>query len=392
MTAVFLGAGTVVVGLYLFAGQAFTQNIESPLPRVPLAPAGNPTTPGKVALGRLLFWDPELSGSRDVACATCHHPDFGYADNRDLSIGVTGVGLGAGRRFAEGTTIPFVKRNSPTVLNTAFNGIAEDGQYAPSLAPMFWDMRARSLETQALEPLKSLEEMRGTSYPEDQAVGVVVARLAAIEEYRTLFAAAFGTAPAVTAENLGKALAAFQRSLSATNAPFDRHMRGERGAMSEAAVRGMERFQQIGCANCHKGPMFSDYKMHVLGVPDNGLLAVSDGGAEGAYAFRTASLRNLRYTAPYMHSGVLEDLQDVLRFYNRVQRGGDNRGGGRNRGGARNANVSREQLDPLLRQLRGVGRGNGDLLAFLDALNDDGFDRTLPARVPSGLPVGGNIR
>ena len=387
MTAVFLGAGTVIVGLYLFAGQAFTQGIDSPLPRVPLAPADNPTTPERVALGRLLFWDPELSGSRDVACATCHHPDFGYAENRDLSIGVTGVGLGASRRFAEGTTIPFVKRNSPTVLNTAFNGIAEDGQYAPSLAPMFWDLRARSLETQALEPLKSLEEMRGTSYPEDQAVGVVVARLAAIEEYRTLFAAAFGTEPAVTADNLGKALAAFQRSLSATNAPFDRYMRGERGAMSEAAVRGMDRFQRIGCVNCHKGPMFSDYKLHVLGVPDNRLLTQTDaGGVDGGYAFRTASLRNLRYTAPYMHSGVLEDLQDVLRFYNRVQRGGGNRPG------ARNTNVSRDQLDPLVRQLRGVGRGNGDLLAFLDALNDEAFDRTIPARVPSGLAVGGNIR
>jgi cytochrome c peroxidase len=169
-------------------------------------------------------------------------------------------------------------------------------------------------------------------------------------------------------------------------------MRGETGAMSDAAVRGMDRFRNIGCVNCHKGPMFSDYTLHVLGVPDNGQLAESDAGAEGGYAFRTASLRNLRYTAPYMHSGVLEDLQDVLRFYNRVQRGGGNRGGGGNRADARNANVSRDQLDPLLRQLRGVGRGNGDLLAFLDALNDDGFDRTIPARVPSGLPVGGRIQ
>ena len=216
-----------------------------------------PGQPPKVALGRLLFWDPVLSGPRDVACGTCHHPEFGYAENRDLSIGVTGSGLGQRRRFATGSSIPLVKRNSQTILNVAFVGSDEHGNYDPATAPMFWDVRAKGLEAQALEPLKALEEMRGRTYAEDKAVDAVVARLNATQ------------------------------------------------------LAGMRRFERIGCANCHNGPMFSDYKLHVLGVRDNPALP-TDPGAEGRYAFRTASLRNLRFTAPYMHSGIFNTLEDVL--------------------------------------------------------------------------------
>lgn len=189
MTGVLLAGAAGAVLLY-FSADAGSQEIGTPLPRTVRAPADNPTTPAKVALGRLLFWDPALSGPRDVACATCHHPRFGYAENRDLSIGVTGVGLGHGRRFAADASIPLVKRNSQTVLNVAFNGSDLGGEYDAASAPMFWDVRARSLETQALEPLKALEEMRGRTYPEEKAVDTVVARLEAIAEYRRLFAAA----------------------------------------------------------------------------------------------------------------------------------------------------------------------------------------------------------
>jgi cytochrome c peroxidase len=352
------------------------------LPSAAHAPADNPGTPDKVALGRLLFWDPILSGRQDVACATCHHPHFGYAENRDLSIGVDGVGLGASRHFRAGSTIPFVKRNSQTILNAVFNGISDGGAYDPTTAPMFWDVRARSLESQALEPVKTLEEMRGDAYTEANAVARVTTRLNANAEYRRLFAGAFNS-QAITGDQLGKALAAFQRSLTANNAPFDRYMRGDAGAMTDAQVRGMQRFARVGCINCHHGPMFSDYQVHVLGVPDNPRLPVSDTGVEQRYAFRTASLRNLAYTAPYMHSGVFDSLRDVLEFYDDVS--------GR-RGRARNAHVSREQLDPLLRQLRDPDDRAGDLIAFLQALSDDSFDRTIPGRVPSGLPPGGNIR
>jgi cytochrome c peroxidase len=352
------------------------------LPAVIQATADNPGTADKIALGRLLFWDPILSGRQDVACATCHHPRFGYAENRDISIGVTGIGLGASRHFQHEGAVPFVKRNSQTILNAAFNGISDGGAYNPSRAPMFWDLRATGLEAQALEPIKTLEEMRGDAYPQDAAVGRVVSRLNANAEYRRLFARAFGGQQPVTSIQLGKALAAFQRSLTAHNAPFDRYMRGDADALTDAELRGMRRFERIGCINCHHGPMFSDYQVHVLGVPDNPKLPVSDAGVDGTYAFRTASLRNLTYTAPYMHSGVFDSLRDVLEFYDDVS--------GR-RGRARNLHVSREQLDPLVRRLRDPDDRAGDLIAFLEALTDDTFDRAVPAAVPSGLKPGGNI-
>ncbi len=387
-------AGVLLVGvscaaLLYFTTDAGSQEIGTPLPQAVKAPADNPTTPAKVTLGRLLFWDPVLSGPRDVACATCHHPRFGYAENRDLSIGVSGVGLGHRRRFAADDSIPLVKRNSQTILNVAFSGSDIDGAYDPAAAPMFWDVRTRSLELQALEPLKALEEMRGRTYAEERAVETVISRVDAIPEYRRLFTAAFGGERAVTAVNLGRALAAFQRTLTAANAPFDRYMRGDRDAMSASQQRGMRRFERIGCVRCHNGPMFSDYKLHVLGVPDNPALPASDTGAGergtgDRYAFRTASLRNLAFTAPYMHTGIFQTLEDVLDFYDDV----DSR-----RGDDRNPNVTREELDPLLRQLRGVDDDDEDLIAFLEnALSDPGFDRTIPARVPSGLPIGGRIQ
>ena len=352
----------------------------SALPQVVTAPPGNQPSSAKAALGKLLFWDPILSGSKDVACAACHHPKFGYAENLDISIGVNGVGLGNARQFAFPNSIPFVKRNSQTILNTAFNGIDSQGRYNPSTAPMFWDLRAQGLEAQALLPIKTLEEMRGHAYSEEDALDTVVSRLRAVPEYRLLFTRAFGSDAAISAENLGKALAAFQRTLLANNSPFDRYMRGDPGAMTGAQIQGMRRFERAGCANCHSGPMFSDYQLHVLAIPDNRKLPESDQGANQTYAFRTASLRNLAYTAPYMHSGVFRTLDDVLDFYDDARRR------------PRNRNVGRDQLDPLLRRLRGVDDSEEEIIEFLSALNDDSFDRTIPTRVPSGLHPGGRIK
>jgi cytochrome c peroxidase len=350
------------------------------------APPDNPSTSERVALGRLLFWDPILSGQKDVACATCHHPSFGYSDGLDLSIGANGAGLGPARAFVPGHAARPVKRNSQTVLNVAFNGLTADGQSNPAVAPMFWDLRVRSLEAQALEPLKAQDEMRGATYPEDGAVPGVVSRLNAIDEYRRLFARAFAERSPVNERNLGRALAAFERTLVVSNTPFDRYMRGDRTALSAEQVSGMERFQSVGCVDCHSGPMFSDFSTHVLGVPDNPKLPASDPGVDKAYAFRTPSLRNLSATAPYMHNGMFATLQEVVGFYRRISRGGG-RGGG-----AFNSQVSRDQIDPLVRQLNMRGRGQGDLIAFLRALDDPNFDRTVPDRVPSGLPVGGQLQ
>jgi cytochrome c peroxidase len=352
------------------------------LPAQPSAPADNPSTPERVALGRLLFWDPVLSGQRDVACATCHHPAFGYSDGIDLSIGANAAGLGPARAFVAGHTARPVKRNSQTILNVAFNGLTAAGESTAASAPMFWDVRARGLEAQALEPLKAVDVMRGRAYPEDRAVPAVVSRLNAIPEYRRLFAGAFGGATPVSEQNLGRALAAFQRTLVASNTPFDRYMRGETTALTAEQVRGMEQFQSVGCINCHSGPMFSDFATHVLGVPDNPKLTESDSGVNKTYAFRTPSLRNLSVTAPYMHNGAFATLPEVVGFYRRIS------------GGARGANsqVSRDQIDPIARELNMRGRGQPDLLAFLRALDDPSFDRTVPERVPSGLTVGGRLK
>ena len=409
-TGLLVAAATVAVLFFLEAG-AVGQEAQFPvdgehtvsaLPLTQEAPGYNPTTPEKVELGRLLFWDPLLSGPQDVACATCHHPQSAYAEARDLSLGVSGTGLGRFRR--DGT---LVKRNSPTVLNVAFNGIDQSGSYDPATAVAFWDNRIRSLESQALEPLKSFEEMRGDTYPEDEALARVVEKLQANAEYQSLFAEAFGGEQPVTSENLGRAIAAFMRSLLANNAPFDRYMRGDSGAMTTEQVRGMERFEEIGCIRCHNGPMFSDYKLHTMGVPDNPALLsgettpASDGGAQNppcpaggspeptaaylaacdSYAFRTASLRNLELTFPYGHNGMFRTLSAVVGFYESTIAGE-----------SRNPNVPFEELDPLLRQLQNVDEEDVDLIEFLYALTDDSFDRTIPESLPSGLPVGGNIR
>ena len=182
----------------------------------------------------------------------------------------------------------------------------------------------------------------------------------------------------MNAANLGRALAAFQRSLLSNNSPFDRHMRGQRNAMTAAQIHGMQRFQSVGCVNCHNGPMFSDFKLHVLGVPDNAKRAETDPGfGDAPYAFRTASLRNLRYTAPYMHSGAFATLEDVVEFYDDAPE---------------NPHVGRRDIDPLVRQMDDPDDEERALLAFLSALNDDSFDKTVPARVPSGLKPGGRIQ
>ena len=343
-------------------------------------PADNPTTPEKVALGRLLFFDPILSGHKDVACATCHQPEFGFAESLEISIGVNGHGLGSKRTFRMPNDIPFVKRNSQTVLNAAFNGIRENGRVEASIAPMFWDLRAKGLEAQALEPIKSLEEMRGHRYPKEAALDSVINRLLANAEYRLLFQKAFGSKDSITNRTLGQAIAAYERTLVGGNSRFDQYMRGDNTALSINERDGMQAFLKSGCTKCHNGPMLSDYQLHTLGVPDNEKLPETDPGVDNRYRFRTPTLRNLRYTAPYMHSGKLRTLEHVLEFYEDLS--GDK---------IRNPNVTKAQLDPLLNSLKVSFKDISNIVEFLNTLNDEGFDRSTPKRVPSGLKVAGNL-
>tara|TARA_R110002167_G_scaffold231328_4_gene436550 strand:+ start:193 stop:1404 length:1212 start_codon:yes stop_codon:yes gene_type:complete len=350
------------------------------LPKSVRSPDDNPASVEKELLGRFLFYDPILSGNKDVACATCHHPNNGYAEFLDISIGVNGKGFGSRRDFRIPNDIPFVKRNAHSVLNTAFNGIDTKNHYNPKTAPMFWDDRAKSLESQALEPIKTLEEMRGRDYSETEILKEVVKRVKNIPEYRKLFHNAFDDEE-ITIENISKAIAAFERTLLANNSRFDAYMRGDSEALSISEKDGFELFKKVGCANCHNGPMFSDYKSHVLGVPENKKLPLPDRGIGDSFAFRTASLRNLRFTAPYMHNGSFNDLQRVLEFYEDISFGR-----------SRNPLLPKEKFDPLVRELELSVKDMSQIISFLNSLNDQDFDKSIPEKVPSGLPVAGNIQ
>lgn len=346
----------------------------SGLPLEVIHPVQNSFSPEKENLGRLLFWDPALSGNKDIACASCHHPSFGYADARELPSGVGGMGLGPNRFNGE-----LVPRNSPSILNAAFNGIEQNGVQDPEGAPMFWDNRASGLEEQAILPMLSAEEMRGVDIEEEDIMDTIVNRLMAIEEYRDLFQSAFGTTD-ITENHIAQALSTFQRALIANNSPFDAYMRGDENALSPAEIDGMETFIEVGCANCHNGPMFSDFELHTLSTPDHPL--VDDDGANGDFDFRTPSLRNLAFTAPYMHNGVFEDLRDVLDFYNDISGGN---------GDSQNNNVNDNQIDDDARDLD-INNGDiNDIIQFLETLNDEDFDTRIPVSIPSGLSIGGDI-
>lgn len=348
-------------------------------------PADNAATQAKVALGRPLFWDPIIGGEKDVACATCHHPNHGYSDGLDLAIGVNGTGLGPARTENTGglslsKLIDRVPRNSPSVLNAAYNGMTSLGSYSPENALMFWDGRMKSLESQCQGPPTSRSEMRGDAYPEAVTFDSVVARLAAIPEYVSLFDAAFGGgAAAVTTANYAKAIGAFERTIVTDNSPYDQYLNGDKNALTERQKKGLLLFfGKANCTNCHNGPMLSDFNFHALGVPDNPANPnVTDDGKDHLYLFRTPTLRNATLTGPYMHNGMLSTLREVVEF--------------ENNGVSKNPNVLSGMVDLNFKPLGLTSDEIDDIVLFLESLTDNDFDKSIPASVPSGLEVGGNI-
>lgn len=370
--------------IILFASSCGKNNVVDPTavaittdfalpPNAPI-PTNNLQDAQKIALGKLLFFDPILSGNKDVACASCHQPNLAYTDNLDIAIGVNGVGLGTLRNFSTNGSRLFAKRNTPTIVNVAFNGITTtNGFLDPLLAPMFFDSRKQSLELQSLEPIKALEEMRGTLFTTDNALDSVVARLKSIAEYKTLFESIFPDA--ITSTNISKVIAAFERTIITNNSAYDRFIKGDANALNATQKSGFAAFKQIGCNKCHNGPMFSDYQLHILSVPDNAKIATDVGN--GSYAFRTPTLRNLSLTAPYMHNGAFTSLDNVIKFYDNV-----------GKGQSQNQHVANNQLDANLRGLNDNQRDQ--IIAFLQSLDDTSFDKTTPASVPSKLKVGGN--
>jgi len=250
----------------------------------------NPMTHEKVELGRKLFFDKTLSVDNSMSCATCHDPKQGWAN---------------GERFAVGVSGEFGTRNVPTIVNSAFN------------RSHFWDGRAASLELQALGPIMNKDEMAMPSKQE------LVNRLSEHAEYPELFAKAFPNG--ITATNVARALASYERTIVAGNSPYDRYLAGENDAMSESARRGMELFmdkRKSKCAICHEPPMFTAMFYHNLGVgmeaesPDLGRHYVTKLESNKGQ-FKVPTVRDVKHTAPYMHDGSIATLKEVIDFYDK---------------------------------------------------------------------------
>jgi cytochrome c peroxidase len=299
------------------------------LPVAPLdatrPPRPRTDTLAAVQLGHELFFEPRLSGDGSTSCATCHRPGDGV-DDRVTAVGVSGRALA---------------RHTPALANLQW------------YTTYFWDGRVTTLEEQALLPIEHPDEM-GADLAE------VVADLAGDAHYRRAFAEAFPERPAVDARNLGRALAAYERTLVVDDTPFDRYLAGDPDALSDAALRGLELFVgEARCVRCHRGPALTDNRFHHTGVAgdDPGRIAVDRTGTfhhapypffQSQGAFRTPGLRNVARTAPYMHNGSEATLDDVVAFYAM---------GGRERGG--------EGLSPDMKPLDLDDAQRADLVAFL---------------------------
>jgi cytochrome c peroxidase len=322
----------------------------APLPPVPI-PADNPQTPEKIALGKQLFWENRLSGDGSMPCVSCHMPGLGWGDGGQISRGYPGT-----KHW----------RNSQTVLNSAYYN------------KLFWEGNVTSLEGQA--PAAAEGGVAGNG---DRST--MEMRLRFIPEYVAAFKKVFGAEwPRMT--HAYAAIAAYERTVvsDARKVPFDRYAKGDKKALNASQLAGMKLFNgKANCIQCHNGPLASDQKFYNLGLPDfsgfkdDTLYQVTHrwehyqkGVSEQKYRdadmdyglyfrtknpkdigkFRTPSLREVKYTAPYMHNGVFTTLQEVVDFYDQ--------------GGGQGSSKS-----PLLKPLNLSGKEKKDLIAFIEALS-----------------------
>ena len=322
----------------------------------PLIPDDNPWTAAKVALGEKLYFDARLSADNTVSCATCHDPAKGFGDGKALAVGI-------GQKTGS--------RNSPTVINAAFNDF------------QFWDGRASTLEEQAKGPLTNPVEMGMASH--DALVG----KLQNIAEYPPLFKQAFDS-DQINIDNVVRAIASYERTVFSFSSPFDRFNAGDKAAVSASAQRGWDLFNgKARCNDCHgyvaSSPTFTDNKFHNIGVAMHATnfaelarkvgqspestseLAHAAGYSElGRFlvtkepkdigAFKTPGLRNVALTAPYMHDGSQRTLEEVIKFYDK--------------GGEDNP-----YLDGGIRPLKLTAQEQTDLVEFLKALTSDDLTR-----------------
>jgi len=285
-----------------------------------LAPPDNPVTSEKAALGRRLFEDPRLSVDQSRACSDCHQAERAFSDGRRVAVGV---------RDQECT------RNAPAILNRTYG------------RTFFWDGRAATLEEQVLLPIQHPLEM-------DAELPTVVERLRADATCRRQFGDVFGRPPDANA--LSYALATYVRTILAGASAYDRHEAGDEAALSPEAQLGLRLFRgRARCSRCHSGSNLTDEDFHNTGVswgrrPYNAGRAVVTGVPEDTGKFKTPTLREIERTAPYMHDGSIDSLEEVVDFYDR---------GGKD-------NPFR---DDGLRPLRLTGEEKEALLAFLHSLS-----------------------
>lgn len=261
-------------------------------------PADNPTTPEKVELGKLLYFDPRFSETGTVSCNSCHNLMLGGEDNRAFSMGVHGKTGG---------------RSAPTVWNAAF------------ASTQFWDGRAASLEDQAKGPVVNPVEMGMSD------IEIAMNRVREIPGYESYFVRAFGSDNPMTVENAAKAVAAFERTMITPNSRYDQYVKGAKDVLNDQELRGMKLFDETGCTNCHSGPAFNGPTMDIgtgffMKFPmysDNDHVAsldlVADKGKDDKHMWKVPTLRNIALTAPYFHNGSAKTLDDAVRVMAKVQ-------------------------------------------------------------------------
>jgi cytochrome c peroxidase len=329
---------------------------------LPAAPADADYRPVRLAeaeLGRLLFWDPILSGNRNISCGTCHHPDFGTSDGLSLGLGEGGKGVGP-RRVADPADLPEqrIPRNAPALFNLGareFSVLFHDGRIEADPArpsglrtPLEDEMVtgfASLLSAQTMFPVLSSDEMAG-HYSENEvsravrqglitgeggAWSLISARIETIPAYRAMFENVYPEIAAgreIRFTDISNAIAAFvEHEWRADGSAFDAQLRGT-GALPPEATAGMALFYgPAGCADCHSGPFQTDHGFHAMAAPqlgpgkaerfeshsrDVGRMRVTNDPAD-AYAFRTPSLRNVLATGPWGHAGGHTDLRAFLR-------------------------------------------------------------------------------
>lgn len=320
----------IVSSLLMFVG-VFAAIIYSACNSSEKGAVKEPTT--KEELGAMLFSDPILSQGNQVSCASCHIPQYAFADTSATSKGVDGK---------MGT------RNSPSVMNLS------------SRIFFFHDGRAESMEQQAVGPIENPVEM---NLPISEAVKKVNEN----ENYKKYFNKIYNGK--ATHENMIDAIVAFEKTLETSNSPFDRFMHGDTTAISESAKRGQQIFNVKGkCFDCHFGPDFTGDEFRNIGLyngkdlNDAGRSEITKNKSDIG-KFKVPGLRNIAVTGPYMHNGMFKTLEEVIDYYNTPQQ-------------FVSGSINADSL--LLKPLNLSVDEKSDLLAFLKSLTDDRFKTVQP--------------